>query len=193
MLKGLRGSQLYDGCQQQGLGLIEVLVALLLFSSAALGYAILQSQTISSTHYSMMRLRALMILNESTERIRANSQLQDFSIYQQYFNTAGPLKATDCVQSQGCSVEQLARNDVVNLTQQAAEQGFSLGMIDCLGVRDKANGVTPKCLIVAWGKTIANNQSDMGQDSKEHSESIRCFNADGSVAKQADCVFAEIN
>lgn len=188
----VRGPQLYYGFGQQGLGLIEVLVALFIFSSAALGYAVLQSQAISSTHHSMMRLQALMILNEASERIRTNSQLQDFSIYQQYFNATGHLEAIDCVQSKGCSAEQLARNDVVNLTQQAAGQGFSLGMIDCPEVRKRINGVAPKCLIAAWGKTTANNQSGMSQDSKEHSESTHCFNAEGNVAKQADCVFARL-
>ena len=186
----VRSSQLYNGSQQQGFGLIEVMVALFIFSSASLGYAILQSQAMSSTHHSMMRLRALMILSESTERLRTNSQLQDFSIYQQYLNATGLLEATNCLQSKGCSAEQLARNDVINLTQQAASQGFSLGMMDCPGVSD---GVMPKCLIVAWGKTTANNQSGMSQSSNEHSESMGCFNSDGGIAKQADCVFAEIN
>ena len=186
----VRGSQLYNRIEQQGFGLIEVMVALFIFSSASLGYAILQSQAMSSTHHSMMRLRALMILNESTERLRTNSQLQDLSIYQQYLNATGRLEATNCLQSKGCSAEQLARNDVINLTQQAASQGFSLGMMDCPGVSD---GVMPKCLIVAWGKTTANNQSGMSQSSNEHSESTGCFNADGDIERQADCVFAEIN
>lgn len=188
----VRDPKLYYGFQQQGLGLMEVLVALFIFSSAALGYAILQGQAMSSTNHSMMRLRALMILNETSERIRTNSQLQDFSIYQQYFNDTGIFEAADCIQSKGCSAEQLARNDVVNLTQHAAEQGFSLGMIDCPGVRERINGVAPKCLIVAWGKTTADNQSGMSQDSKERSESTHCLNAEGSVAKQADCVFARL-
>ena len=186
----VRSSQLYNGSQQQGFGLIEVMVALFIFSSASLGYAILQSQAMSSTHHSMMRLRALMILNESTERLRTNSQLQDFSIYQQYLNATGLLEATNCLQSKGCSAEQLARNDVINLTQQAASQGFSLGMMDCPGVSD---GVMPKCLIVAWGKTTENNQSGMSQSSNENSESTGCFNADGDIERQADCVFVEIN
>lgn len=186
----VRSSQLYNGSQQQGFSLIEVMVALFIFSSASLGYAILQSQAMSSNHHSMMRLQALMILNESTQRSRTNSHLQDFSIYRQYFNATGLLKATNCLQSKGCDAEQLARNDVINLTQQAASQGFSLGMMDCPGV---SNGVIPKCLIVAWGKTTANNQSGIGQSSNEHSESMGCFNSDGGIAKQADCVFAEIN
>ena len=186
----VRSSQLYNGSQQQGFGLIEVMVALFIFSSASLGYAILQSQAMSSTHHSMMRLRALMILNESTERLRTNSQLQDFSIYRQYFNATGRLEAKNCLQSKGCSAEQLARNDVINLKQQASRQGFSLGMMGCPGVGDRA---TPMCLIVAWGKTTVNNQSGMGQSGNEHSESMGCFNSDGSIEKQADCVFAEIN
>lgn len=186
----VRSLQLYNGSQQQGFGLIEVMVALFIFSSASLGYAILQSQAMSSTHHSMMRLRALMILNESTERLRTNSQLQDLSIYQQYLNATGRLEATNCLQSKGCSAEQLARNDVINLKQQASRQGFSLGMMDCPGVSD---GVIPKCLIVAWGKTIANNPSGMDQSSNEHSESTGCFNTDGGIERQADCVFAEIN
>lgn len=187
------GPQLCNGLQQRGLGLIEVLVALFIFSSAALGYAVLQSQAIGSTNYSMMRLQALMILNEASERIRANSQLQDLSIYQQYFNATGDLQAKNCLQNNGCGPEQVAQNDVLNLKHQAASQGFSLGMIDCPGVR---GGVKPKCLIVAWRETTADYQTGISKNSKnskQNNESTSCFTANGSVAAKADCVFIEIS
>ena len=140
-----------------------------IFSSAALGYAVLQSQAIGSTNYSMMRLQALMILNEASERIRANSQLQDLSIYQQYFNATGDLQAKNCLQNNGCGPEQVAQNDVLNLKHQAASQGFSLGMIDCPGVRGR---VKPKCLIVAWRETTADYQTGISKIVKAASKTM---------------------
>lgn len=187
-----RGSQSFYGFKQQhGLGLMEVLMALFLFSSAALGYAVLQSQAMSNMNRSMMRLQGLMILSESSERIRANSQLQDFSVYQEHFNTTGRIATMDCLNSNGCSAEQVAQNDVANLKQQAIIQGFRLSMTDCPIVK---GGSQSKCLIVAWRETIVGSQGSINnEEGNEPSDLTRCLKADGSYVNQADCVFVEIN
>lgn len=187
-----RGSQLFYGFKQQhGLGLMEVLMALFLFSSAALGYAVLQSQAMSNMNRSMMRLQGLMILSESSERIRANSQLQDFSVYQEHFNATGRIAIMDCLHSNGCSAEQVAQNDVANLKQQAISQGFRLGMIDCPIVNGSFQS---KCLVVAWRETIVGSQGSINnEEGHEPGDLTRCLKADGSYVNQADCVFVEIN
>ena len=81
-----------DMKQQQGIGLIEVLVALLLFSGAALGYTALQTYALGGVNDSTMRLKAVMILNETLERMRVNSEIKDFGFYQKLLTPKQFLK-----------------------------------------------------------------------------------------------------
>ena len=181
------GLQFYsDMKQQQGIGLIEVLVALLLFSGAALGYTVLQTYALSGINDSSMRLKAVMILNETLERMRVNSEIKDFGFYQKLFNAKAIPKVIDCLHSTGCDTQQLAKNDVAILRTQAERQGLRLGMIDCPKASD---GAKSKCLIAAWHHTTATYHSS--SDSKTHNESTGCLEADGHYIKEADCVFIE--
>ncbi|WP_296406042.1 hypothetical protein [Psychrobacter sp.] len=178
--------------QQQDLGLMEVLVALLLFSSAALGYAAIQTRAISSTTDSAKRLQAVMLLNETLERIRANSQSEDLAIYQAYFNVKEGLESTNCLLEQGCNAAQVARNDVSNLKSQAGSNGFNLGMVDC-PTTISIKSLQSKCLIVAWNQTLA-GLATSAYDNKNsvQSTSIKCLTTKGEYAKNADCVFVEM-
>lgn len=175
-----------DMKQQQGVGLIEVLVALLLFSGAALGYTVLQTYALSGVNDSSMRLKAVMILNETLERMRVNSKIKDFGFYQKLFNAKAIPKVIDCLHSTGCDTQQLAKNDVAILRTQAERQGLRLGMIDCPKASD---GAKSKCLIAAWHHTTPTYNSS--NDSKTHNESTGCLEADGYYIKEADCVFIE--
>lgn len=168
--------------QQQGIGLIEVLIALLLFSGAALGYTALQTYALGGVNDSTMRLKAVMMLNETLERMRANSEIKDFGFYQQLFNVKATPKVIDCLHSTGCDPQQVAKNDVTILRTQAERQGLRLGMIDCPKASD---GTKSKCLIAAWHHTTPT------YDSKTHNELTGCLEADGRYIKGADCVFIE--
>lgn len=167
--------------QQQGMGLIEVLVALLLFSSAALGYAAIQVRSLSSTDESMMRLQALMLLKETTERMRANGPLQDLSLYQVQLNAVQPTAVTDCLSSKGCNRQQRVKNDVAKLKYRAKALGLSLGLVDCPTADDRES----KCLIAAWNHTTAGYESG---DDLTTGQSIGCLKANGNYVKEADCV-----
>lgn len=181
------GLQFYSAIkQQQGIGLIEVLVALLLFSGAALGYTALQTYALGGVNDSTMRLKAVMILNETLERMRANSQIKDFGFYHQLFNVKAIPKVIDCLHSTGCDTQQVAKNDLAILRTQAERQGLRLGMIDCPKAND---GTKSKCLIAAWHHTTPTYNSS--NDSKTHNESTGCLEADGRYIKGADCVFIE--
>lgn len=56
---------------QQGVGLIEVLVAVLLLSIAVLGFSALQVQAISATDESLVRTKSLTIIRNLAEVMRA--------------------------------------------------------------------------------------------------------------------------
>lgn len=204
MIIGWQTNQL---TQQKGIGLVEVLVALLLFSSAALGYAALQARALSSMDESKMRQQALMLLNESVERMRSNNLLLDNGFYPSLFNSAQPPIITNCVQNGGCDATQMANNDVANLRQQAKALGFTLAMVDC----PQSSAQAPShCLIAAWSDTIPGYenlatgshgsasthtstleayQPTVTADNQQLVQSKACLKLDDSYVNQANCVF----
>jgi len=82
--------------QQKGVGLIEVLVAVLLLSVAVLGFSALQMRAISATDESLIRTQALSIIRGLAENMRANSQ--QIATYQVTINDASKTResCTDC-------------------------------------------------------------------------------------------------
>ena len=58
---------------QRGVGLVEVLVALLLLAVAVLGFSAMQMTAVKATDESLMRTRALTIMRGGAEAMRANS------------------------------------------------------------------------------------------------------------------------
>ena len=57
---------------QKGIGLIEVLVALMLLAIAVLGFTAMQMTAVKATDESLMRTRALTVLRGAAEMMRAN-------------------------------------------------------------------------------------------------------------------------
>ena len=63
--------------KQKGVGLVEVLVALVLLAVGVLGYAALQLRAIDATSEALNRSQATVILRGLTESIRANPLAQN--------------------------------------------------------------------------------------------------------------------
>ena len=59
---------------QQGVGLIEVLVALMLLAIAVLGFTAMQMTAVKATDESLMRTRALTVMRGAAEMMRANAE-----------------------------------------------------------------------------------------------------------------------
>ena len=60
------------GNTQAGVGLIEVMVALLLLAVAVLGFSAMQMSAIKATDESLMRTRSLAIMRGGAETMRTN-------------------------------------------------------------------------------------------------------------------------
>jgi len=58
--------------RQRGVGLIEVLIAVLILSFGLVGLSLLQGRVLKYTHSSMQRTEALVLLNSLMESMRAN-------------------------------------------------------------------------------------------------------------------------
>ena len=62
---------------QKGVGLIEVLIALLLLAIGVLGYSILQLRAVDASGEALSRSQGMLVLRSLAENMRANSAAQD--------------------------------------------------------------------------------------------------------------------
>ena len=141
---------------QKGVGLIEILVALLVLAIGILGFVALQYRAVEATSESINRVQAMNIARDMAERIRANRD--GFATYKTETSTAANQTnfATDC-NANTCSATALADFDVAQVTAKANALGMTINMLSCAGNSDGRN-----CLYVAWGDTSATDGTGTG-------------------------------
>lgn len=94
--------------KQQGIGLIEVLVAAIIMAVGILGYAAMQIHTLGEASNAQYRMQALALAGDLVSRIRANPDEKNT-----YINNSDPYAvaanvASCLVIAQPCSTKQLA-------------------------------------------------------------------------------------
>ncbi len=142
---------------QQGLGLMEVLVALLLLAIGVLGFIALQYRSLEATSEATYRVQAVNLARDLSERIRVNSVAA--STYKtEVEGGAAKQKAAskDCF-SVKCTATELADFDVQQVYLKSNSVGMSVNMRTCEGNSDSRN-----CIYVAWGDTAATNGTTDG-------------------------------
>lgn len=186
--------------QQQGIGLVEVLVALLLLAVAALGYAALQTRALRSTDEALTRTQALTILNNTAEKIRTNGLQNNYTLVVtpasgttpetttsgqiiEYYATqlnqsVGNITSHTCATATPCTPKDIADNDIIELKTIAGASGIKLGSVTCPST--SAKGATT-CLVAAWGNT----NPTMG------SGTAHCMQSSGAYNFSAECVYME--
>ncbi|MEB3753249.1 type IV pilus modification protein PilV [Acinetobacter sp. MD2(2019)] len=137
---------------QQGVGLLEVLVALMLLAIAVLGFVALQLRAVEATSEGFNRIQAMNIARDLAEKIRMNNSSDAISAYQDILrnNTATSQASStggSCYTS-SCSPADKARSDARESFQQASNAGMTLSMMVC-----PATSSGRQCIYVAWGKT----------------------------------------
>ncbi|KZZ56205.1 hypothetical protein A3762_11320 [Oleiphilus sp. HI0125] len=93
---------------QQGLSMIEIMVAMLILAVGLLGMASMQVRAVQDTSNSSYRGVALYYANDMADRMRANSEGVDNGDYGD--GTGGSAKA-NCLNTTGCSSADMATND----------------------------------------------------------------------------------
>jgi type IV pilus assembly protein PilV len=141
---------------QKGVGLIEVLVALLVLAIGILGFIALQYRSVEATSEAINRVQGINIARDLAERIRANRD--GLSTYKAQTETAANQKnfTTNCITS-ACSAAELADFDVSQVTSKASTLGMTVNMLACAGNTDGRN-----CIYVAWGDTAATDGTTAG-------------------------------
>lgn len=167
---------------QQGIGMVEVMVALLLLANAVLGFSFLQMRAVDASTEAMSKLQATNLARDLSERIRANAQA--YTVYLQAVNLdQASQQAKNCVQTNTetpCSTaQQLALFDVSEIKQLAQRQGMQIRMPLC---HTSGNQSARNCIYVAWGETQAID---------DDSSKLACTR-NGSYLPRAQCVVMEL-
>lgn len=170
---------------QRGIGMVEVLVALLLLAVGVLGFSALQSYAVYSTTESLNRTQALTVMRGLAERIRVNGTTTTIlTSYRGAMGSGQPVAPSERCRSSGgsatgCTTAQLAAVDVYDARAAAWESGIQLGMTTCpgtVGVGER------QCLLAAWDKTTPTIASDADA----------CMTLDGTYRREANCIVMEI-
>lgn len=165
---------------QQGIGLVEVMVALLLLAVAVLGFSAMQMSAVKATDESLLRTRALTVLRGGAEVMRLNPSPEAITGFQAGVNAATSSVSTggtnitvnSCVTSNvSCSPVQLATRDGLVIRQHALDNNMNVSLVTCPQTgttttttvatsTTSATSVTTigqnlKCFVASWGTTAA--------------------------------------
>lgn len=196
--------------EQQGFGLIEVMVSLLILAIAVLGFTAMQGQAIKATDESLERTQSLVMMSSMGEKIRVNPTA--IRAYQTAINTpVTNMPSKTCGLSgtiETCNPTELAAAEAYFFTQSMGNRGFTVNLHPCpsTGGEVNTNIMYSWCLISAWGDTRPTIGTDTKTKDTEEGEStdgkMDCLTsqseADSEITKGgkyhsgATCIFMEI-
>lgn len=139
---------------QKGVGLIEVLVALLLLAVGVLGYSILQIRAVDASSEALARSQGMLILRSLAENMRANpaAQINYPAAVRGFTNiTAAPTVPSPTCFNSVCTPAQMANFDAYMAARSAFVIGMNITMASCPGVGSAP--IQRQCLFAAWGNT----------------------------------------
>ena len=180
---------------QAGVGLIEVMVALLLLAVAVLGFSAMQMSAIKATDESLMRTRSLAIMRGGAETMRTNPS--GIAAFKTAINGSSDSVTVDskvitkssCVTSANtaptaaasCTINQLATRDGLLLKSYASANDINIGMAPN-GCPGTSGNQELQCFVASWGDTTV-DLSDTAPKA--------CAKANGSYKNGAECFIME--
>ncbi|WP_296244099.1 MULTISPECIES: type IV pilus modification protein PilV [unclassified Psychrobacter] len=176
---------------QRGVGLVEVLVAVLLLAVAVLGFSALQMNALKATDESLNRSRAMSISKQLSENIRLNnSGAEDFTKELNALNAdsnniidyctkvrqESSKFSKDSCKKDSCSPSELAALSAWKAANLACGQDIMLNMTTC---PEMTNINTRQCVITSWGNTLPilskGNKHACGDDSGAYKLGSSCL------------------
>ncbi len=180
---------------QRGVGLIEVLIALVLLAVAVLGFSAMQMVAVKATDESLMRTRALTIMRGGAETMRTNPS--GISAFKTAVNgssdsvTIGNVAITkdSCINNavtaplatDSCTINQLATRNGLLMKSYATTNNISIGLAPN-GCPGTSGNQERQCFIASWGDTTV---------SLDDTAVNACANANGTYKNGADCFIME--
>lgn len=179
---------------QSGVGLIEVMVALLLLAVAVLGFSALQIKALNATDESLVRSRAMSMSKQLSENMRLNTlATDDFMTELNTLNQGTDNIADYCAKvaqassgfdqdsckSDACTAAEIVALNTWQVANLGCEQDIMLNMTTC---PDMADINARQCIITSWGKTIP---------ILDDSEDNACGDSGGSYKVGSHCLIME--
>ena len=140
--------------KQQGVGLVEVLVALVILAIGILGFVALQMKALEATNEGSYRIQALNVARDLAEKIRVNRGVLDVYKTQIQDPDSQTTSVRNCF-TNTCTATQLADFDVEHAVKYAQNLGMTVNILDCQG-----NNNDRQCIYVAWNNTSATDGSN---------------------------------
>jgi type IV pilus assembly protein PilV len=100
-------AQIFSRRVQRGVSLIEVLIAVLIFSIGLIGLAGLMVMATRSSHSAYLRTQVTFLAQTMADRMRANPA----AVWNKSYNATYPTTGTQACTAAGCSPAQLAAHD----------------------------------------------------------------------------------
>lgn len=156
---------------QQGIGLIEVMVSLLLLAVAIMGFSAMQMSAVKATDESLMRTRALTVIRGGAEIMRLNpNAIPSFAAAVNGSSDtltvdSSAVGITSCMGTSTCTPNQLATRDGLVIRQHAVDNNLNVNLITCPGTGTTTTvvsgtsvtttGANVQCFVASWGTTAA--------------------------------------
>lgn len=162
---------------QQGVGMVEVLVALLLLAVAVMGFVALQVRAASAGSEAFERTQAMAIAQDLAERVRLNPRQMNF--YSTASSWTNPGSSDSC-ETADCTELQLAQYDIAQVVNTAMSMlpNGQIRMAECSG---STAGNVFRCIYVSWNDTTPT----MGGGDTD------CVTAAGRYRDGATCIMME--
>lgn len=173
---------------QQGIGLIEVMVALMLLAIAVLGFSAMQMTAVKATDESLMRTRALTVIRGGAETMRANpAGIATFKKAITDPATSATVDGKSITHSScliggtpaTCTANQLAARDALVIKKHGVDNDMKVGMVACPGT---SGAQERQCFVTSWGTT---------KPLLNDGDATACAKADGTYKTGAQCFIME--
>lgn len=132
--------------KQYGVGMTEVLVAMLLLGVGVIGFAGLQVRAIGATNDASFRTQASAIARDVSERIRLNNA--SLAVYQNNTLWGTPAPVSTACEANVCTSAQMAAYDIINVANIAATT-LPNGQVNVRTCQVSNN----LCVYVSWNTT----------------------------------------
>ncbi|URM41305.1 type IV pilus modification protein PilV [Acinetobacter sp. AS23] len=174
---------------QAGVGLLEVLVALILLAIGVLGYVALQVRAIDASSEALSKSQAIMIMRGLAENIRVNSsQASQYPAFvRSYSNYSSTTITPTLCFNATCTPSQLAQFDAYQAAKNADQLGMKITMTNCPGVTSTMTQQR-QCLFIFWGKTSPVITTNGGVITADVSS---CMSTNGVYANNSNCLMME--
>lgn len=163
----MKTSNVMNTRKQKGVGLIEVMVAMLLLAMGLLGAVALQFATAKEQRSSQFVSRAAMAANEIAERMRANRAGIETSLYVTtqvtYADglTATTLPAVMCTSAQPCTTPAATTTLDIAVWQQYIQNNMPRGQSAAfLIMPSDGAAVFSRDIVIAWVEPVVDKRAD---------------------------------